>query len=157
MGANQMTIEVDYIDGRRGVLIRLSNRVTGQEMINVHDEVYRSHQSVTQQYHIIDKSWCLEYDVTAIEVRKLAELDCKLTILNKDIAIVVIESNYLQFNLTDVWQAYVEDCVNHTESFKSQVDALEWLKIVLQNVHHNTMMPSKDMMSMEGHIAPIKH
>ncbi|WP_198262902.1 hypothetical protein [sulfur-oxidizing endosymbiont of Gigantopelta aegis] len=156
-----MTIEVDYIDGKRGVLIRLSNRVTGQEMINIHDEIYRSHQSVTQQYHIIDKSWCLEYDVTATEVRKLAELDCKLTQLNADIAIAVIESNYLQFNLTDVWQAYIEDCIKYSQSFKNQPDALDWLKCVLQDLNQSTLM-SKKMSSnewvnrIEG-TSPLKH
>ena len=123
-----MTIDVRYVDNGRGVIIRQSGVVTGKEIIAVHDEIYKQHKVVCQQYHIIDKSYCTEYNVTAKEIKIISSLDCKMASLNPDIIMAVIESNYLQFNLTDVWKVYIEDSIKYSKSFSDHLNALRWIK-----------------------------
>lgn len=123
-----MAIDVMYIDDGRGVLIRQSDTVTGKEIIAAQKWIYQKHLLKPQQYHIIDRSWCTEYDVTAIDIETIASLDVKCARLSPNMIMAVIESNYLQFNLTDVWQAYIEDKIKYSKSFSNQVEALRWIK-----------------------------
>lgn len=138
-----MTVEIDYVDGGRGVIYRLSDAVTGKEIIAAHDKVYVQHKMLTQQYHIIDKSWCTEYDVNASEINIIARLDCKMTERNPQMIMAVIESQHLMFNLTEVWQTHVEDFIQYSESFTNQVDALRWIKQLLQTIQYEKVMNPK--------------
>lgn len=61
-----------------------------------------------------------------------AIFDREIVALNPNIMIAVIESNNLEFSLTEVWQAYVEEFINHTKSLNYQLDALKWIKQRLQ-------------------------
>ena len=122
-----MTIEVDYIDNGRGVIIRQSGVVTGKEIIAAHDKIYKQHQLHCQQYHIIDKSKCTEYDVTAKDIEIIAELDEKASAINANIIIAVIESESLQFSLTNVWQAYVKTYIFKTKAFATRALAIDWI------------------------------
>ena len=140
-----MTIEIDYIDGGRGVIIRQSDVVTGEEIIQAHDEIYEQHQVVCQQYHIVDKSWCTEYDVSSYELELIAGLDCKMTRLNKNFVMAIIESQSLQYNLTNVWQAYVEETILYSKSFSNQVSALRWIKQSLQMIQYQFTINGEEM------------
>ena len=140
-----MTIEVGYIDNGRGVIIRQSGVVTGKEIIAAHDNIYKQHQLHCQQYHIIDKSCCTEYDVNASEIEIIARLDCKMTRYNSNIIMAVIESTCLQFNLTDVWQAYVEGIILYSKSFCNQADALRWVKKTLWMIKYQSFRNNSEL------------
>ncbi len=127
-----MAIEVIYIDDGRGVIIQESNVVTGKEIITAQVKIYEQHKLVRQQYHIIDKSWCTEYNVTASDIKIISDRDKKTAKLNPDIIMAVIESKSLQFSLTDIWQAHVESFIQHSKSFINKSDALVWIREILQ-------------------------
>ncbi|MCW8929856.1 MAG: hypothetical protein OQL19_06425 [Gammaproteobacteria bacterium] len=131
-----MAVSVDYVDGGRGVIVRQSEIVTGEEIIAAQKGIYKKHKQHCQQYHIIDKSWCTEYAVDASELAMISRLDCKMTEHNCNIIMAVIESNYLQYSLTDVWQAYVSDVIKYSKSFNNQVGALGWIKQLLQEIQY---------------------
>ncbi len=130
-----MTIEATYIDEGRGVIIRASNSVTGKEIIAINEKLLIQHGMVMQQYHIIDKSWCTEYDVSAADIEAISKLDKKMAEINSELIIAVIESKTLRFSLTEVWQVYVESFINHTKSFNNQVEAIAWVNnlLLMQN------------------------
>ncbi len=149
-----MTVEIDYVDGSRGVILRLSDVVVGKEIIAAYDKIHEQHNLLTQQYHIIDKSWCTEYDVSASELGIISRLDCQLSKRNPQMIIAVIESQYLKFNLTEVWQSYIEDSIHFSESFMNQVDALRWIKQSLQEVQYKSEVSFKELgcMTMGGYM-----
>lgn len=145
---DKMTVEINYVDGDRGVIYRLSEVVTGKEIIAAQDKIYEKHKKKTQQYHIIDKSWCTEYDVNVSEINIIARLDCKMTERNPQMIMAVIESQHLMFNLTELWQAYIEDSIQYSESFTNQVDALRWVKQLLQITQYESVMNCKNQECM---------
>lgn len=145
-----MTIEVNYIDNGNGVIIRQHDVVTGKEIINAHDEIYEQHKLCCQQYHIIDKSWCTEYNVTASEMKIISALDCKMAKHNSHIIMAVVESDYLHFSLTEVWQAYIEGVIKYSQSFTNQVDALRWIEEALQMIQYQPMTNNRDRECING-------
>ncbi|MCP3851583.1 MAG: hypothetical protein GY694_15265 [Gammaproteobacteria bacterium] len=123
-----MTIIVNYIDNNTGVEILASGKVTGKEIIHAHQKVYAEDKLANQRYHIIDKSLCTEYDVTAEDINTICQLDKKAAQVNPNIVVAIVESKSLEFSLSEVWQAYVEPFIQHTHSFKHRADAEQWIK-----------------------------
>jgi len=122
-----MSIEVNILDDGEGVEILATGIVYGREIIQSHQKIYDDKHLRKQKYHIIDKSKCTEYDVTAKDIEVIAGLDKKASIINPNIIIAVIESESLQFSLTRVWQAYVKKYIFKTKSFKSRDLAIDWI------------------------------
>jgi len=122
-----MSIEVNVLDSGEGIEILATGIVHGREIIQAHQEIYDEKHLKNQKYHIIDKSKCTEYDVTAKDIEIIAELDEKASAINPNIIIAVIESESLQFSLTNVWQAYVKEYVFKTRAFASRDLAIDWI------------------------------
>lgn len=122
-----MSIEVNILDDGEGIEILASGIVYGREIIHSHQEIYNDKHLRKQKYHIIDKSKCTEYDVTAKEIEIIAELDKKASTINPGIIIAIIESESLQYSLTSVWQAYVKEYIFKTKAFKSRDLAIDWI------------------------------
>jgi len=122
-----MSIEVNVLDNGEGIEILATGIVYGREIIQAHDKIYDEKYLKNQKYHIIDKSKCTEYDVTAADIEIIAELDEKASRINPNIIIAVIESESLKFTLTDVWQAYVKKYIFKTQAFSSRENALSWI------------------------------
>ncbi len=129
-----MTIEVYYVDDGRGVVVRQYGVVTGADIINAQCQIYRQHKLRRQTYHLIDKSQCSEYVVSAAEIKAIAANDCKIARLNNNIIIAIVESKILQFSLTDTWQLFVEDCIQHSCAFDSQTPAMLWVDKILRKL-----------------------
>ncbi|MCW9047284.1 MAG: hypothetical protein OQK46_04325 [Gammaproteobacteria bacterium] len=122
-----MSIEVNILDNGEGIEILASGIVYGRDIIQSHQKIYHEKHLKKQKYHIIDKSKCTEYDVTAKDIEMIAELDKKASKINPNIIIAVIESESLQFSLTGVWQAYVKNYIFKTETFQSREQAIDWI------------------------------
>jgi len=122
-----MTIEVNVLENGEGVEILATGIVYGHEIIQAHEKIYDEKYLKKQKYHIIDKSKCTEYDVTAKDIEVIAELDEKASKINPNIIIAVIESESLQFSLTAVWQAYVKKYIFKTKAFASRELAISWI------------------------------
>jgi hypothetical protein len=122
-----MTVKVIIVDQGQGVEIYATGRVTGQELIAAHQEIYASTTLKIQKYHLIDKSHCTEYDVTAADIQEISRLDQLAAQTNPHIIMAIIESNSLYFSLSQVWQAYVEGFVQETRTFTDRESAKQWL------------------------------
>jgi len=121
------------VDNGKGVIIRTSEKVCGKEAIDARMEVFEQHNIVEREYHILDNLMCTEYDVTADEIEMISNIDLKAAQINPDIIMAVVESTFLRFSLTDIWQAHIENYILHSASFINQVDAFLWIKEILQD------------------------
>ena len=74
---------------------------------------------------------CTEYDVTAVGIEKMSQFDQDAAQVNPNILMAIVESHTLQFSLSEVWQAYVEAFVQHSQSFKNRSDAERWISETL--------------------------
>jgi len=122
-----MSIQVNILENGEGVEIKAFGIVYGHEIIQAHEEIYNEKYLRNQKYHIIDKSKCTEYDVTAEDIASIAKLDKKASIINPNIIVAIIESERLLFSLTKLWQKHVEEYVFKTRSFVDRNTALEWV------------------------------
>lgn len=122
-----MSVRVNILDNGEGIEILATDVVTGHEIIEAHEKIYEKSHLSNQKYHIIDKSKCTEYVVTAEDIESIAKLDKKASEINPNIVIAIIESESLQFSLTGLWQLHVEDSVFKTKSFTDRNTAVEWI------------------------------
>ena len=122
-----MSIQVNILRNGEAVEIKAFGIVYGHEIIQAHEEIYNEKYLRNQKYHIIDKSKCTEYDVTAEDIASIAKLDKKASIINPNIIVAIIESERLLFSLTKLWQKHVEEYVFKTRSFVDRNTALEWV------------------------------
>ena len=123
-----MTIKVNYIDDGVGVEIVATGCVTGDEIIDAHQEIYSPDILKKQRYQIIDRTECKEYIVSSEDIKKIAEIDKAASNSNPDIIIVIIASSDLQFGMSRIWQVYVEDSKFETKIFRDRITAEKWLE-----------------------------
>lgn len=128
-----MTITINYINEGSGIEIIASGCVTGDEIIEAHKEIYSSDNLTKQRYQIIDRTECIEYLVSNEDARKIAEIDKAASIVNANIIIAIISKTDLQFGVSRVWQAYLEDSTFVTQVFRDRIKAENWLKEQLNN------------------------
>lgn len=126
-----MAIRINYIDNGIGIEINASGIVSGEEIIEAHKEIYSKENVTRQKYQIIDRSDCEEYLVSHEEVKKIAELDKAASKSNPNIIIAIIASSDLQFGMSRMWQAYIEESNFVTKIFHDRKSADEWIEIQL--------------------------
>lgn len=122
-----MGIEVIRLDNGEGVEILAEGVVHGADIIAAHAEIYDPRYLARQRYQIVDKTRCTEYDVSASDIERIAQLDRDASEINPHIKIAVIESRRLQFSLTELWQAHLASCPFATKAFEDRDAALAWL------------------------------
>ena len=127
-----MGVKVEILEDGRGVEVVAEGVVKGQQIIDAHSEIYDGRYLKRQRFQIVDKSRCTEYNVTADEIEAIAELDKKASLVNPDIKIAVIESQNLQFSLTELWQAHLANSEFQTRSFRDRASAMAWLSEVVE-------------------------
>ena len=123
-----MAIKVNYIDNGKGIEIVATGSITGKDIISAHKKIYAADTLAEQRYHIIDKSKCTEYNVTAADIEAIAQLDREAARVNANIIIAFVESRSLEFSLSEVWQAYVEAFIQHSKTFANRSDAEQWIR-----------------------------
>jgi len=123
-----MAIQLNYLDDGKGIEIIAEGIVTGDEIIAAHKEIYNDINLKRQKYQIIDRTNCKEYSVSSEEIQRIADLDNIASSINPDIIIAVISPTKLQFGMTRVWQAYLEDNRFITEIFPDRQIADKWIK-----------------------------
>ena len=122
-----MAVEVNILENGEGIEIVATGIVNGREIIQVHEEIYDEKYLANQKFHIIDKSKCTEYDVTVNEIMSISKLDEKASATNPNIIVAIIESEYLRFSLSNLWQAKVNDFIFKTKSFLNRDKAMIWI------------------------------
>ena len=128
-----MTIQINYLDNGIGIEIIASGIVTGKEIIEAHKEIYNEENLRKQKYQIIDRTHCTQYQVTSAEVQRISEIDNNASEANPNIILAVISPSSLQFGMTRMWQAYLEEDRFVTKIFQDRKSADEWIKSQLEN------------------------
>jgi hypothetical protein len=131
-----MTIQINYLDNGIGIEIIASGIVTGEEIIEAHKEIYNEENINKQKYQIVDRTHCTEYQVFANEIEEISEIDNDAAKINPNIIIALVSPTTLQFGMTRMWQAYLNEDHFVTKIFQDRKSADEWIKTQLQK--HST-------------------
>lgn len=132
-----MAIDIIYLDESRGVIMRICDTVNGKQVIDAHNKVYEQHMKTNQEYYIIDKSWCSEYNVSVQDIQDISRIYQKIAKLNSNLVLAVIESSLLQFSLTEACLAHIEEYIQDSKSFQTQNEAQIWIgnKLYEKNIN----------------------
>lgn len=123
-----MAIRMNTMDEGSGIEIIASGVVTGEEIIAAHRTIYSEENLKRQKYQLIDRTQCDEYVVTPGEIKIIAEIDKAASVVNPDITIVIVSPTELQFGMSRMWQAYVEEKIFRTRIFRDRKSADEWIR-----------------------------
>lgn len=122
-----LSVQITFLDGGRGVEILAGGVVRGDEIIEANKAIYGNRNLPLLRYQIVDKSCCTEYALTAGDIETIAELDTVASLTNPKIVIAIVESIRLEFSLTELWQAHLQDCPFKTKSFRDRKSANHWI------------------------------
>lgn len=118
-----MAIQINYLDKGIGIEIVATGKVTGEEIIRAHKEIYNEENLKKQKYQIIDRTHCTEYQVSSDEVEEISALDNKASEVNPNIIIALIAPTSLQYGISRMWQAYIKDDRFVTKIFEDRESA----------------------------------
>jgi hypothetical protein len=127
-----MTIKIKFLKDN-GVELQAIGIVYGHEIIKANTKIINYKDFRKLKYQIVDKFACTEYAVSVDDIKELAKLDTIISQMNPNIIIAIIESESLQFSLTKLWQAFVEESKLKNASFKCRQEAMEWVKANIQH------------------------
>ncbi len=129
-----MPIEIRYTDDRKGLDFCAVGSVTGKEIVESAKEIYREEGFLNLRYWIVDRSRCTNYEVSADEVRLIAELDKKAAKENPDLITAIISETDLQYGMSRMYETFVGESGFKTELFKDRESAEKWIQSELANI-----------------------
>ncbi|UCD31295.1 MAG: hypothetical protein JSW04_12000 [Desulfobacterales bacterium] len=133
-----MPIQIKYIDDGIGVEFIGSGVVTGADIIAANKEIYSSKNFLRQKYQIIDRTKITDFRVSNEEIRIVADQDIAAASVNPNVIIALIATTDLQFGISRMYQAYVEDSGFLTEIFRDRNSAVEWITNQLKKSSNGT-------------------
>lgn len=124
-----MTILVKNFDDRRGAVLVCSGRLTGAEFLAANSEIFaRDPVAEPLQYMLVDGDEATSVDVTAQDIREVAELDIDASRNFPNVLVAIFAQDTLAFGLARMWQAYVSKSGWKTAVFRNRASAVAWLK-----------------------------
>ena len=126
-----MPIEVQYTEDNIGVVFSAVGKVTGKEIINTQNSIYRTKKFANLRYWIVDRSRCTEYEVSADEVDQIAAMDNAAAKQNPKLLMALVAETDLQFGVSRMYEALVDENGFKTMSFRDRESAEMWIKCEL--------------------------
>ena len=133
-----MPIQINILDDGEGIEFIASGIVTGEEIIEANRKIYTREKPLRMKYEIIDRTHCTEYRVSSEEVQILADQLRMAAKINPNYLIAVVSTTDLQYGVTRMWQAYVDDLDIKTKAFRDRKSAEQWIQEELKQSVHGT-------------------
>lgn len=135
-----MSIKINILENGAGVEILAFDIVYGNELIKACKKIRNNKDSANIEYYIFDQSKCTEYAVSSSDIASIAAVDKKVSEINPNRIVAIIESESLEFSLTELWQSHVEKFGLKSKSFDNRIMAAHW--IVANKEPSNTLLKS---------------
>jgi hypothetical protein len=123
-----MPVQINFIEDGLGIEFISSGIVTGSEIIQANEKIYTGEILSRLRYKIIDRTNCTEYNVTTKDIQIIASQDRKASQINPNIIIAIISTTPLQYGMSRMWEAYVDETGFQMEIFKDRGSADKWLR-----------------------------
>ena len=133
-----MPVQINVLDDGEGIEFISSGIVTGEEVIEANKKVYTREDPLRMKYKIVDRTGCTEYRVSSKDVQILADQVRMAAKINPNFLIAVVSATDLQYGVTRMWQAYIDDLDIKTMAFRDRKSAEEWIQEELKQTVHGT-------------------
>jgi hypothetical protein len=123
-------LPVRLLRNQKGVVFSCHGRVTAKEMAEVKTALMaRPTEIGSCMFGIVDHTGAERVDYTTADLHKLARLDHALAPYTREgIAVAIVAPRDLEFGLSRMWQAFVQDNGWDTMVFRSRERAEEWVR-----------------------------
>lgn len=122
-----MPVKINWLEEGRGVEFIASGVVTGAEIIAANRQIYQRGKLSKLRYKIVDRTGCTEYLLTSKEVETIADQDREAALVNPEIRMALVSTTPLQYGMSRVWQAHIDDTGLKTAIFEDRGRAEKWL------------------------------
>ena len=122
-----MALQVNYLENGTGVEFIATATMYGQDILDAKTQLYNSKQFREQRYHIIDRTNCSEFYVSAEDIQPIAELNKEGAELNKKIIMTIVSPKIMLEGIAKLSKTRIEDYVFLTESFRDHATAHKWV------------------------------
>ena len=121
---------VRLLRNQKGVVFSCHGRVTAQEMAEAKTALMARPLTMKGcMYGIVDHTGAECVDYSTADLQKLARLDHALAPYTRDgIAVAIVAPRDLEYGLSRMWQAFVENNGWETMVFRSREKAEEWVR-----------------------------
>ena len=126
-----MAVKVELELGGAGVLFTYSDVLKGEEAVTASTEIYMPEILENLRYQIADLSDVNRIEVTAEQIRQLAEADKKAAQYRHGFLIASVVNHDLQGGLSRFYRTYAQDPHIETAIFKTISEARQWLRKTL--------------------------
>jgi hypothetical protein len=125
-----VTVSIRYVDGRKGVILVSSGRVKGAEFTAATKELFaRDFTAEPLLYVLVERGADVTaIDVTAEDVRDIAEQDIEVSSKAPNVSVAVLANNTLSYGLARMWQTLVDASGWRTAIFQDRAAAVDWLR-----------------------------
>jgi hypothetical protein len=123
-----MPVQINFIEDGFGVEFISSGIVTGSQIIQANEKIYTREILSRLNYKIVDRTNCTEYNVTTKDIQIIASQDRKAAKINPNIIIALISTTPLQYGMSRMWEAYVDETGFQVEIFKDRGNANKWIR-----------------------------
>ncbi len=123
-----MPIDILFVEGGLGVEIIAQELVTGDEIVEANDRVYRHEAFAKLRYQLIDRTNCTDFQVSNEEIEKIAAQDIEAAMTNPHMIMAFVCTTDLQYGITRMYQAHVGERGFLTGLFRDRASAQQWLQ-----------------------------
>jgi len=124
-----MSVEVQFADNGRGVLLVCAGLVTGQELIDANRKVFSSEERLKRiRYAVVDQTGTESVDLTFTDLKKIEEENRRFAPFNPGLVVALVVDKPLPLTLSRVWDARTRDVSWEKRLFGRKDEAFAWLK-----------------------------
>ena len=127
-----MPIQIKYIHDGIGIEFIGSGVVTGAEIKEARQEIYRDEVLQKLRYQIVDRTDITEFDVSNEDIRSMAEKDKTIAKDHPDIVVAIVSASDLQYGISRMYQAHAGESAFVTEIFRDRESADKWIESQLK-------------------------
>lgn len=122
-----MPIEIQKTEDGKGIIFSAVDDVNGKDIIKGITEILNDNSFADLKYWISERSRCTKYDVSSKEVQEIANLNNQAAKNNPNLLVALIAETDLQFGMSRMYEAYIDEHGFQTMVFRSREEADKWL------------------------------
>ena len=127
-----MPLNIVYHDNPEGIEVCAFGLINSSEIEEVYKEIYREEKIKNRKYLLIDRSKCIESTMSVEGIKNIAALDSNALKMNPHLIIAHIAPTDVQYGLTRIWLAHMDNQNYSLNIFRDRESAESWIKSKLE-------------------------
>lgn len=122
-----MTIDINFTKEPQGVIFTVAKNVTGKEIYDAHKTAIADSNFKNQKYWLVDRTECEQFKVTPDELIEISKIDNTAAKINPRLLMAIIASTDVQYGMSRLYSAYIDENGFKTCIFKKRAEADSWI------------------------------